>query len=181
MYIGLMKWTQLFQNLINGEPEAIQTILSILGFIVGLIGTVLVVLSFRKQVKINKEQHELNRLSMEKNRREIRPRFKIIDESIKCSNGMATYQVRLTHAWAFNISVFTKTDGTSDIRSTHREWDTEDLPVTYSHLNLMLEPGARYIILQEINFHDEDKRQYHQEIRYNGQTVYITLPEYVKK
>jgi cbb3-type cytochrome oxidase subunit 3 len=70
-----MNWSQLITDFSAGKPDAIQAIFSILGFVITLLGTLYVAITFHQQKKINKTQEKLNIIALEKDRRELLPYF----------------------------------------------------------------------------------------------------------
>lgn len=72
-----MNWCKLWVDFLSGKPDAVQTVFSVLGFLTTLAGTIYVAITFRQQKDINQEQKEINRLAMEKDRRDLMPGFTI--------------------------------------------------------------------------------------------------------
>ncbi|SEO67615.1 hypothetical protein [Mucilaginibacter sp. OK283] len=92
-----MSWSTLFNDFLMGKPDAIQAIFSILGFFATITGIIFVVMSFNKQEKINKLQTKINKYSLEKDRRSIRPRFALTSEMPD------EYGFRLNNSRALNV------------------------------------------------------------------------------
>lgn len=76
-----MGWSTFFQNIVCGDSSSISAACSLVGLVFTAIGITMVIITFRSQSKINSAQLELNRLLMDKERRDIMPIFTILSGS----------------------------------------------------------------------------------------------------
>lgn len=101
-----MNWSHLFLDFSNGDTNAIQAIFSILGFGVTLAGTLYVVKTFNQQKQINQSQLDLNRLALEKDKRDLFPMFMGRNHGQGNVDGFTEYHLILKFNKARDIEIF---------------------------------------------------------------------------
>jgi hypothetical protein len=182
-----LNWTTLYHDFLNGRSDAIQAIFSALGLVVTLLGVIYVAINFHQQKKINKAQQELNRLAMEKDRRELFPWF--TGAPTKGNNselpipGIIYYGLYLKDNKALDATVF-KTNNKGEI--IERLYlpasvvvPSDDKPfidnilINYDPANPPKETEFTYLII----FTDQIGRPYYQKLGYNGDKVVLLYPQ----
>lgn len=152
--------------------------------LVTAIGTLYIVLSFDEQGKINKQQTELNRLAMEKDRREIRPYFKIESEKLMPYADLYEVHIALENAPAQSVEITysTTTDyiANPDI-SFREEWEVGNKLYLRLSSNKDIGSTKAYIGIVDMKFKDEDGRCYMQNINFNGRRFDTTFPKLTKE
>ena len=103
------------------------------------------------------EQVVINKVSINKDRRDIRPEFKIIYE-------LDEFKIYVTNATALNVLFFnTDTFG----KTLYNEEPEYNIPIWHKEYNKVLVPHLRLdrqYSIRTIRFRDEDGREYKQEI-----------------
>ncbi|RYZ94187.1 MAG: hypothetical protein EOP47_28310 [Sphingobacteriaceae bacterium] len=176
-----MNWNQLFNDFLHGRADAIQAVFSMVGFLATLIGIIYISRSFKQQTRIYRQQLDLNRLSIEKHRREVRPNFLVI--AITQGKPGLNYSLQLTNAIAVGIIINTHAvDGEIIVSATtkHNAWDTIDGPKKM-HYDIDVNTIAdNKFTLNTLNFEDEDGRRYEQLVVFRQGEIYSTFPKLVK-
>lgn len=170
-----MDWSKLIQEFLKGEHEAIQAVFTILGFLVGIVGTFFVAKSFIQQTKINSQQYELNRIAGEKHRRSIRPNFQL--EAVLSGSEIRGFTLKLQNAIALNISLL-KCDEhgkASDVlMSSHNAWEPGETSGEYAFDSIFEGTDAKCFAI--INFSDEDGTKYQQYLKHRNKKLHVTFP-----
>lgn len=169
------QWTELPFNYNIWGTVADWTIV-----IVTFAGTLYIALSFNEQRKINVQQAEINRLSMERDRREIRPYFKIASERHYPEDGVYMMNLELTHAFATSI-MFTYFNKGEYIAQTNviqqAEWEVGAKMQIQVVDNKKEDAIKGSVGLVHIKFKDEDDRCYDQTITMGNNRFDITFPK----
>ncbi|MBL4676228.1 MAG: hypothetical protein JKY70_08505 [Mucilaginibacter sp.] len=172
-----MHWYKLFADFLKGDPNAIQAIFSMAGFTATIIGIIYISRSFKQQTHIYKQQLNLNRLSIEKHRRDVRPNFLIKPVAGK-HTGMV-YSIILTNAIAVKITIDTFNEQgelLAAFSSKHNAWDVTDDPRIMDleiPISSIIKPE---FVLNRLLFEDEDGRKYQQNVKYRSGDIYTTFP-----
>lgn len=176
-----MHWYTLFENFLKGEPNAIQAIFSMAGFLATIIGIIYISRSFKQQTHIYRQQLNLNRLAIEKHRREVRPNF-LITPIVDDKPGIS-YNIKLSNAIAVQIVIESfDADGKRlpKLSSKHNAWDVID-EARKMHFDLdVKEVLDKQFILNKLSFKDEDSRVYEQDVVYRKGEIYSTFPRLVQ-
>jgi hypothetical protein len=174
------------------DPSWIQAFCSVLGLIITALGTLYVVKSFREQAKINRQQTEINRLAMEKDRREIRPYFKIDKDWGWGHNGNIPeykFSINLSNAPAYNVEIrpnsangeqFQDNKHSPVMLSTIDLVYTSEFPLNKS-FDVLLTPNpnpGHVVSVVIIVFNDEQGRKYRQIVEFSEQ-INISIPKLI--
>lgn len=181
-----MNWSGLWSDFLSGKPDAIQAVFSILGFVVTALGVVYVAITFRQQKKINGEQQNLNRLAMEKDRRELFPWFTgdVKSEDIIEDKKIIKYGLILKDNKAMDVEIF-------PIKKSGKL----ESPIYYPSQVVVPKEGKSFVDLEVIEaapqpnsgfekqyliyYHDQIGRPYTQDLGHDGYKVVLLYPQQV--
>ncbi len=178
-----MHWSNLISDFKLGKPDAIEALSAFAGVITTFLGTLFIVLSFNAQRRINKEQKDINRLALEKNRREIRPFFHIYPREEMDGNiiEQRLIKINLENALAYNVRFNFNVNSRFVIEQEppleKRIWElNEFFEVSYILQNLNDNAPAN---IGYVEFLDEDNRIYTQVIKSDEHdNLFISKPSY---
>lgn len=146
----------------------------------------LIIATFMEQNKINAKQDRINRLQLEKGRREIRPYFKVQFQKKGIYAGVIMedhYLVSLNHATALNVRWSVMVDNQylkDELPESIRIWDLHHHGVWFHDLLPSKFANHDFIEVFQINYQDEEKREYSQNIVIDKGGVFTTFPKLVK-
>lgn len=179
-----MNWNQLWIDFIKGKPDAIQAIFAFLGFPITTIGIIYVAITFRQQKKINKEQQELNRFAMEKDRREVFAYFVTIKREVEGQLENEVYcDLFLKDNKVLNVEYFSiyDIDNYSAPFYLPASLIIPDMLNPFSTLKLIRKAkiSGNVVFQYLIYFTDQIGRPYYQKIGVDGDLVVCIYPQQV--
>ncbi|MBS1523914.1 MAG: hypothetical protein JST50_23125 [Bacteroidetes bacterium] len=166
----------------------LQLIFSFISLIITFFGVLYVVKTFNSQKEINEEQRQinldqkvLNNLAMEKDRREIRPYFKL-----RAINGMLFnphyIDLYLDNAIAFEVLIEYTSGGRYNVQPNvlvQSEWHVGfEMRVIFTE-NSEENNQTDGVGILNVKFKDESNRAYSQSVHINN-VAYISIPRLVE-
>ncbi|PWK74175.1 hypothetical protein LX99_03976 [Mucilaginibacter oryzae] len=179
-----MNWNHLFLDFSNGDTNAIQAIFSILSFGVTLAGTLYVVKTFNQQKQINLSQLDLNKLALEKDKRDLLPMFIGKSHEENQIEGIIEYDLILKYNKARDIEIFPinqRGDFLSPIYyPTQISMPKDDKPFTTIKIKVADScPPSSFDKQYLLYYTDEVGRPYTQEIGHDAERAVILYPQSV--
>jgi hypothetical protein len=163
--------------------------LSLISVIITLFGVLYVVKSFNAQKEINEEQRQinldqkkLNQLAMEKDRREIRPYFKI-DLNYQWQSETTTFNILLHNAIAFDVMIEYIRDGRYDVTQNillQSEWVVGFGMMVKFGMNSIENNKTDAVGIVTMKFKDESQRAYQQIVHAVDSSIYISVPRIIE-
>jgi hypothetical protein len=175
-----MDWNELWTNFTLGKSDAVQAIVSIASFIATGVGIIYVAKSFRQQKNINLMQNELNRLALEKDKRELFPWFS--GRETYLNDFQTEYKLILKDNKATNVEVFPLDEIGARLNPLYPPSQVVMPDATRGFINLRVtnadqENGAVFRPQFQIYYEDENGRPYTQDIGHNGNKVVVLYPQ----
>src|SRR5260221_1447041 len=178
-----MDWNKLWVDFENGKPDAVQAIFLILTFIVTALGAFYVAMTFREQRRINRGQQNLNKLAMEKDRRELFPWFTGIvrSQEVVDNVNIIKYGLILKDNKALDVEIFPVAKSGNVKKALYSPSQVvipkdKDSWVDLEIKEAESQPNSGFDKQYLIYFHDQVGRPYTQDLGHNGHKVVLLYP-----